>query len=395
MALLGHWLDVQRVPGTGALIRPEPFGGTISFRRPEMLVLLDRAWMGMREAEVDSRRALDPAVPFEAHLTLGRACRSGCKACYIDARPEAGPALGFEEWKDVLCHLASLGVFHVALGGGESLAFDDLLGLARHARQLGMTPNLSTAGLDLTPRWAERLSVFERVHLSLDGADEASYRAVRGRDGFGSALHALRILRAYHPRVGINCIVARSNIDSLGELFRLLDRERVREAELLRFKPVGRGGAHFEQMDWTAEQARSVVRNVLRWSLRFRIRVRLDCSFTPMVCAAGYRPERLVRLGLAGCVAGTWLVSIDPEGRLSGCSFDDDSRAHWRDLGRPNPDLDRYRLWLDRAPEPCASCAYLAICRGGCHVVARYVCGDFFAPDPACPRVQATSGSDR
>lgn len=374
------------VPGGGRVVRPEPFGGTIAFRKPEMLVLVDHRWLGLPRKE----SSLDPAAPFEAHLTLSNRCDMGCQGCYIDGRPQ-GEELDPHTWELVLERLASMGVYHLALGGGESLSWDTLISLAHRARALGMTPNLSTSGRNLTPGVARRLSVFERIHLSMDGVGP-TYKSVRGHDGYDSSLMSLKILRAYHRRVGVNCVVARTNADELEPLFRLLHRLGVRDLELLRFKPVGRGARVFERLDLTPRQASDLFPRVLALCRRYRLRVRMDCSFTPMVCAAGFPPAVLARMGLAGCVGGSWLVSVDPRGRLGGCSFDTESSLlGWEDLGRREA-LRHYLDWTRRAPEPCASCRWLQVCRGGCHVVARHVTGSFFSPDPGCPVVQRDSG---
>ncbi|MBW2701016.1 MAG: radical SAM protein [Deltaproteobacteria bacterium] len=387
-------LELQRVPGSGLLIRPEPFGGTLALRRPEMMILVDRTWMRNRGLQPGQLRAdvgpLDPSAPFEAHLTLGHRCDQGCQGCYIGA-DEDGPELGLAAWREILEALAHRGVYHLALGGGELLDWGLLLELARYARQLGMTPNLSTAGSRLTPKLARKLEVFERVHLSMDGVRE-DFVAVRGFDGFDQALMSLRILRAYHKRVGVNCVVARANADGLPSLFALLDREGIRNVELLRFKPVGRGADCFDALRPSRAQLAAVVPAVLRATWRHRLRVRLDCSFTPMVCAAGVRPDRLLRLGLAGCVGGSWLVSIDGRGRLAACSFDEGTGVGHEALADENWALD-FTRWHLRAPEPCRSCPYLMICRGGCHVVARHDTGDFQAPDPDCPFIEKSNRS--
>jgi len=380
-------IEVQPVPGSGEIVRPEPFGGTIAFRKPEMLVLVDHEWLGSPRRQTDT----DPAAPFEAHLTLSNRCDMGCQGCYIDSGLER-EELDVETWELVLEKLASLGVYHLALGGGELLSWDVLISLAHKARELGMTPNLSTSGRNLTPAVAKRLAVFERIHLSLDGM-EAAYAGVRGHDGFVPALMSLKILKAYHRRVGVNCVVARGNANDLEPLFRLLRDLGVRNLELLRFKPAGRGAAVFDRMDLTPRQAAEVFPRVLDLSRRYRLRVRMDCSFTPMVCAAGYPPEVLSEMGLAGCVAGSWLVSVDPRGRLGGCSFDTASSSlDWKDLGGEGVKRP-FRDWTRNAPEPCAFCRFLQVCRGGCHVVARHVTGSFNAPDPGCPIVRGVSGS--
>jgi radical SAM protein with 4Fe4S-binding SPASM domain len=377
---MGSLIEVHPVPGSGGLVRPEPFGGTIAFRRPEMLVLVDHQWLGLPRKDAE----LDPAAPFEAHLTLSNRCDMGCQGCYIDSSPKS-EELDVETWERVLGKLASLGVYHVALGGGESLSWDVLVKLARKARELELTPNLSTSGRNLTPSVAKRLSVFERIHLSMDGVGD-TYAGVRGHDGFVPGLMSLKILKAYHPRVGVNCVVARTNADELEPLFRLLHELGVRDLELLRFKPAGRGKALFDRLDLTPRQAAGLFPRVMSLGRRYRLRVRMDCSFTPHVCSAGFPPEVLFKMGLAGCVGGSWLVGVDPQGRLGGCSFDTGSQS-WSDIGN-REGLRHYLDWTKHAPEPCASCRFLQVCRGGCHVVARQVTGSFEAPDPGCPIVQ-------
>lgn len=377
---MGSLIEVHPVPGSGGLVRPEPFGGTIAFRRPEMLVLVDHQWLGLPQKDAD----LDPSAPFEAHLTLSNRCDMGCQGCYIDSQPQ-GEELDLETWERVLEKLASMGVYHVALGGGESLSWDVLITLAQKARELGLTPNLSTSGRNLTPVVAKRLSVFERIHLSMDGVGD-TYAGVRGHDGFVSGLMSLKILKAYHRRVGVNCVVARTNADELEPLFRLLHELGVRDLELLRFKPAGRGKALFDRLDLTPRQAAGLFSRVMALGRRYRLRVRMDCSFTPHVCTAGYSPKVLFKMGLAGCVGGSWLVGVDPQGRLGGCSFDTGSQS-WSNLGDREV-MRHYLDWIKNAPEPCASCRWLQVCRGGCHVVARQVTGSFQSPDPGCPIVQ-------
>ena len=398
---MNRWIEVQPVPGSsGRLVRREPFGGTLAFRRPEMLVMVDKEFLrayapgsssDQPQVADSESTAIIPAAPFEAHLTISHRCSSGCQGCYIDARPDAKDEMSLAEWKEVLSKLAGLGVYHVALGAGEDMSFEPLIELAKHARTIGLTPNLSTAGSNLTPKVAEKLDVFGRVHISMDGGAE-SFSRVRGRNGFAASLMGLKILKAFHKHVGVNCVVARSNYDELGELFRLLKQNGIRSVELLRFKPAGRGAKIFDQMNLTETQRRSVVGHVLKLSRKYRLRLRLDCSFAPMVCAEGIHPRRLVSMGLAGCIGGSWLVSIDGRGRLSGCSFDDsDKQLSWQDLGRPGT-MDHYTNWTEQAPEPCATCRWLSVCRGGCHVVARHVTGDFNAPDPGCPLVSQAAG---
>ena len=114
----------------------------------------------------------------------------------------------------------------------------------------------------------------------MDGVGEG-YRRARGFDGFAHAERALRLLRAVKEEVGVNCVVSRSSFDGLTDVARLVRRLRLNELELLRFKPVGRGARLGEEL--TPDQGRRIYPLARRLMLRHRIRVKLDCSFAPMV----------------------------------------------------------------------------------------------------------------
>jgi radical SAM protein with 4Fe4S-binding SPASM domain len=385
-------LDVAR-------LRPEHFGGVVELRRPQGLLHVDREmmrelgvpasdrWQGPDDgpqAQVDARPL---SAPTEVHVVLSRQCSAGCTGCYVDATPQ-GAALPFADACRILDELARMGVFHVALGGGEALELDYLFAVAEHARRVGITPNLTTSGLGLDEAAARRCAVFGQINVSVDGVGEG-YRRARGFDGFRHARRALELLRAVSDQVGVNCVVSRSSYDGLGEVAALVRTLKLNELELLRFKPVGRGARLDEEL--SPEQARGIYPLAQRLMVRHRIRIKLDCSFAPMVFFHRPSAEAAAFLGVQGCVGGDVLAAVSPEGKLMGCSF----------AGRPEADalvpgeigrhwetaFGDFRGYVAAAPEPCASCDYLSLCRGGCRAVAG-AHGQFTAPDPGCPKVQ-------
>ena len=331
------------------------------------------------------------SAPLEVHLNLSERCSGGCRHCYVGASPQ-GPMLDPAHASRILDELARMRVFHVALGGGEPLEYPALLGLGRHARARGLIPNLTTSGLGLTDGLARRLmSVFGQINVSLDGVGPA-YAALRGWDGYEQALSALQRLRAHGRRVGINLVVSRSTFTSIEPVVRLAARLGLNEVELLRLKPGGRADSRFEAERVTAEKMEQVLPLALRLALRHRIAVRLDCSFLPAICAT--RPSRrLLRFFMVrGCEGGNLLASVDARGQAGACSF-----APWTEgpaeelsvLWNREQAFRGFRDLESRLPEPCASCEYLALCRGGCRAVAHHLTGERYAPDPDCPRVAA------
>src|SRR6202011_5966620 len=115
-----------------------------------------------------------------------------------------------------------------------------LFAVASHARRVGITPNLTTSGLGLDAKAAEKCRVFGQINVSVDGGG-AAYAAARGLAGFRHAARALRLLPAVKREVGVNCVVSRSSFPHVPEVARLVRKLRLNELELLRFKPVGRG----------------------------------------------------------------------------------------------------------------------------------------------------------
>ena len=374
-----------------ARARAERFGGIVELSRPRALLHVDKELMrelGEPESALWELPAEGPlSAPTEVHVVLSRRCAAGCKGCYVDATPQ-GAALPFDEACRILDELAEMGVFHVALGGGEALELDYLFAVAAHARKRGITPNLTTSGLGLDEAAAGKCAVFGQINVSVDGVG-AAYAEARGFDGFQHAERALKLLRAVKPEVGVNCVVSRSSFDHVPEVARLVRKLRLNELELLRFKPVGRGARLDEEL--TPDQARRFYPMARSLIWRHRIRVKLDCSFAPMVF--WHRPSKAAAafFGVQGCVGGDVLAAVQPEGAFTGCSFTAQAAADGRVPGamaKAWPDaFAEFRGYVANAPEPCASCDYLRLCRGGCRAVSA-AHGAFAAPDPGCPRVQ-------
>lgn len=375
--------------------RHERFGGLLQWSRPRALLALDRELvrrLGRGESPLwrDEADTGPLSAPLEVHLNLSERCTAGCRHCYVAASPH-GPVLDPAQACRILDTLARMRVFHVALGGGEPLEYPALLEVAHHARARGLVPNLTTSGLGLTDALArELLAVFGQINVSLDGVGP-EYSRIRGWDGFEQARSALQRLRMHGRNVGINMVLLRSNFSAIRPVVRLAAQLRLSEVELLRLKPGGRSGPSYAEQRPTAEQLQRLLPLTLRLGLRHRLALRLDCSLVPAIC--GHRPDpRLLEFFMVrGCEGGNLLASVDARGRTRACSF-----SPWIEGSAETLDRDwatggaftRFRELEHELPEPCASCEYLYLCRGGCRAVAFHLTGDARAPDPDCPRVR-------
>jgi radical SAM protein with 4Fe4S-binding SPASM domain len=367
-------------------VRHEPWGAWVRTEDPPALVALDHATM--RSLGLESGVPAFENAPLEVHLAVTSKCSVGCEGCYLDATP-AGAHVPLEDLYRRIDEVAKLGVFTIALGGGEPILRDDLDRIASYARAKELTCVLTTSGIGLTEERARSLRGFAQVNVSYDGTD-TTYEAVRGVRGANHAERAIEMLVREGIRVGVNVVLTRTSFDDLEPT---LDRAKLRgaiEAQLLRYKPAGRA-ARLDYLDkrLTLDQARSLTRVLRAYVARDdRMRVRIDCALVPFLSAD---PEidarRVALLGIFGCEAGAALAAIRSDGRVAPCSF----AAPGSTSIVGDPWLARFRDHAKVAPEPCASCPLRRACRGGCKVITNFLQPETggFAPDPECPRVRA------
>lgn len=374
----------------GERVRREDFGAIVAVEDPPALLFVDELPAGRTVGGRPSPQGALSA-PTEVHLSVTERCPAACTGCYLSASPDReGPEPTFEALRADLERLAEMGVFEVAFGGGEAVLRDDILTLGREARRLGLVPNLTTSGFGVTKaRAREMAGIFGQVNVSLDGLGEA-YIAVRGWDGQSVAEVALSHLREAGVRVGVNTVLSQRNFEHLPALARFLAQQDIADWQWLRFKPTGRGADAYSRLALIPEQADRLFSLALELEGELGLAVRFDCALAPFVVSHIEDPAHAMRLGAIGCVGGESLLSRSADGRWSACSF-----ASERSEGQVDEVWDEAEplvAWRERAaspPEPCASCDYRPICRGGCRVVAAHLVGDAMAADPECPRVRA------
>ena len=375
--------------------RFENFGGIISSENPPFLAFVDRNYM--RQLGLSQSSIWDTgdetigrlSAPTEVHFAITNRCSVGCPHCYMGAGKSDDGELDTVSLKRALDILAQMKVFHIALGGGEALERPDLFEIARYARTKGLVPNLTISGSKITADIAEKMKVFGQVNVSLDGVGN-NYGAFRNKDMFSVADNAIDCLILADVPTGINCVVGRSNFDGIAGLFEYAAGKQINEIEFLRFKPSGRGMEKYLEQRTTYEQNISLAPLLAELSAKYKITAKIDCSFIPMFCYHNPPLEMLEATATYGCEAGNVLLGIRSNGMVSGCSFLKSSGLSVFDLPsglNREGSFDKISGWLKKTLQPCKSCGYLNICKGGCHAVAEYVTGDFNNPDPDCPKV--------
>ena len=375
--------------------RFENFGGIIAGEKPPFLAFVDRNYMrelGLGETVAWSsgdERVGRLSAPTEVHFAITNKCSVGCPHCYMGAGKQDEGELDTVSLKRALDILAEMKVFHIALGGGEAMERSDLFEIAEYARTKGLVPNLTVSGAKITADVAKKMKVFGQVNVSLDGVGD-NYGVFRNKNMFDMADIALGFLIEAGVPTGINCVIGCNNFDGIAELFEYAAGKKLNEIEFLRLKPSGRGMEKYANERTTYEQNISLTPMLAELSAQYGITAKIDCSFIPMLCCHNPPVEMLEAMATYGCEAGNVLLGIRSNGAVSGCSFLKSSGLSVFDLHsglNQEGHFEKITSWVQKSPQPCRSCRYLDICKGGCHAVAEYVTGDFNNPDPDCPKV--------
>jgi radical SAM protein with 4Fe4S-binding SPASM domain len=368
--------------------RYESFGGILALEDPPLLVHVDRDLMrslGHGQSplwEGGETKAL--SAPLEVHFSVTNGCSQKCGNCYMDSGEMDPGELTAAEFRRAVDLLSDMGVFHMALGGGEALERPDFFELASYVRDRGVVPNLTTNGRLMTRELAQKCRIFGQVNVSIDGGLQ---EGGPGRDELSERIRGVDLLREAGVRVGINCVVSRDNFERLDGVFAFARERCLADVELLRLKPTGRARIGYFERRLTPEQNRRFYPMIKELSGADFAVAKIDCSFVPMFCWHGPDKALMEQFSVYGCEAGNVLLGVRSDGRFAGCSFlsGEESILELPRLWSGSEHLQALRRWVEQAPEPCRSCDYLGICKGGCRAVSQFVAGDFNAPDPECP----------
>ncbi|MFP3951670.1 MAG: radical SAM protein [Candidatus Bathyarchaeia archaeon] len=312
------------------------------------------------------------SAPETVHLSLTSRCNMDCAFCYEDhGRDE----METEQILGLIDELSSMGVFQLAIGGGEPLLRADLLEVIRHCNRRGIVPNLTTNGSLLTkPMIKELNGIVGQINLSYnEHLDDGS----RLRD-------VILLLDNEGIRTGINILVTHNVVPHVAERISEFAELPVEDIVVLRAKP-GRDPAWYKENKLRREDLGD-----LKEALEtYEGRIRVDCSLTCLM--KDLSPDILQRNAVYGCVAGIRFCTIKSNGDVSPCSFfaTEDYRAGntleegFRDIWNESSVFQRFRNIGGMLKGKCGSCNIRDYCRG-CRRIALEETGDLYSLDPLC-----------
>lgn len=204
--------------------------------------------------------------------------------CLFCATEEGFRALDPARGETLIRSLHRQGVSNLILGGGEPFAWKHgPLGLARFAKELGLTVQIGTNGIAL-PGGFENSPWVDRYILPLESAEAAVHDRLRIHPGghHRIVLDRLAALRQSRKGVTVSTVVTRRNLDGLPALAQYLagyqrGNGNLHAWHLYKLLPVGRGGSrHGPALDVPAEAYHAACALARREAPELRILKRPD-----------------------------------------------------------------------------------------------------------------------
>lgn len=283
----------------------------------------------------------------------------------------------------VMDRLASAGIKHLVVAGGEPLVRDDVIEILDYAHGQFEDITLITNGTLITPKLACKIVPFAHLfQISLDGPDEATNGQIRGEGSFDAAVRGIRLLKeAGAKNILIVCTVTKVNIGLLPEMAQLADSLGVELGSSV-FLASGYGACNEKCLSPAWQDLLS----------DFREEIFQLTKEEQQTTESHYTETSNLRIGLS-CGSGTQLISVAPDGSVYPCHVLHKSELVMGNLLETDGLLDLLehsqvtqefrKLDVDHK-STCRKCDVRYFCRGGCIAQALASSGKLDGKDRFC-----------
>lgn len=356
-------------------------------------------YFGGSLAEIGQKtlKAYQEKRPSEVIWNITNSCDLFCRHCYVNAdETKASRELDATEALDLVDQIGQAGVPLLFITGGEPFSRPDLFAILERAQGYGIKVVLSTNGLAIDDRAADRLEAcgIDYVAISMYGPEDFHDDYVGAHGAFRRVVANIGRLKARGIRVGIKTTVTAATYPHFFDLVgvaKSLGSGLIYACDLIssgRAVPLREGRITSAQWHDIADFLIEDILATPEGGLEYDIGANpsLAVVILEKLRSRGVdvsRGEGRLRIKSA-CPVGRGLMGINSEGNVLPCSFVQDfTVGNVRDLGIRGAIEKLFVLGNAPLGGNCGTCGHQAVCRG-CRVKAYHACGDVLGGDPTC-----------
>jgi len=340
-----------------------------------------------RQSTICDAQSLPPA-PESVHLQINNVCNLRCPSCYVGLREDDDGSLPLERILSLIDEWAEMGVFQLALGGGEPLMSPKFAPVVRYARKRGVVPNVTTNGRLITEELLdETAGSIGELRMSLNDAVSVNKALIEEKAA---------LLRARAARFGLNLIITRQNLDRLSELLYWALKQGAATINLIRPKPAPGNERWYQHNALTPADSARLAATLPRLEPLFsKTNLTVDCAFSFLF--HDWPAEKLRARSVAGCAMGErfatvkWNGDVYPCSHLHGAEFNAGNvrDKSFREIWRSSQVFTRVRQEIGQVGGVCGACGHNAFCKG-CRAVMQHQTGNWLAADHDCGAAPAS-----
>jgi len=282
-------------------------------------------------------------------------------------------------------------VQEVDFTGGEPLLREDWPEISLYLNDLGITTNILTHGLDITP---EKISLIKKsgiscIGISLDGLSK-THDYIRGYPGaFNKVIKNISLILEENIPLNIITTVNSLNIGELPQILRILTSLGVKFWRPQPLIPTGRV-KHSKELEIESQVILTLGRFIQEW------KPKAEKNNLKIIMADGmqylFTEDKIhYEKSWKGCPAGWSTCGITSDGKVKGClSMPDEliegdtrKRDLWDIWFDPNSFQYSRKFSIQNLGTNCTSCDMREECKGGCSVNS-YTATGLFHNDPFC-----------
>lgn len=331
--------------------------------------------------------------PIHPVWEVTAACNLKCKQCHATAGRRHPDELSTEEGKRLLDQMAEIPEFRMlAFGGGEPLVRPDIYELVEYACNLGFEVSIATNGTLLTREAAARFRDIGVVNMAigLNARNKEVHESITQVPGsFEKTMESVYHTLEMGLNLQINTTVMNDNRSSIPDLLDFAAEVGTEIVLLYHLMPEGRGEMDMELPLKEYQSTVELIADKQRTSSAIIEPVCYPQYWAYLVRQNGHDTWRtkIANAFFKGCVAGSGLCYIKPNGDVWPCPFVPVSGGNVRHA--PLPEIwyesELFNSLRDRSnlKGKCGSCTYREVC-GGCRGRAYAHRGDYLESDPVC-----------
>lgn len=328
-----------------------------------------------------------PELPYHLVWITTNACNARCLHCSTAAAKRLPNELSTDEVKSLFTHLADIGIFDVAISGGEPLVRQDIYEIIEFITGLGIKVGIGSNGSLITKQTAFRLKEIhvDRLQISIDGTEEIHDQVRRWNGLFNRAKQAIQNSIEAGLNTHVCLTLHKLNYAVMEDVIDTCANWGVKRFNMSRFIPTGRGT---NDLDLPKEIWKEIIFEYETIKKKYSGTMELTTHLSQSILV---NPELYNCGGFIGCQAGIGQGCIDSNGDIRPCVMlpiviGNVREKLFEDIWKSSQLINSLKS-RNTLKGFCSMCDKKEQC-GGCRAVAYSYSGDVFETDSRCWLVQ-------